>query len=162
VLHAAAQARANGSDLVFLVADADDWPRRLYERFGFDTIGRYGRFLQAPPARGFVALTKTGLPPRAGTKNASGISHSPAHCARYVLPSGDRSSFVQWPIPPGVCRTTALVRVSVCASVVVVRRASLEPQPVTSTTSRTAGNRRTIGLSRTTPTASSCLFKTAP
>jgi ribosomal protein S18 acetylase RimI-like enzyme len=46
VLRAAAEARANGSDLVFLVADADDWPRRLYERLGFDTIGRYGRFLK--------------------------------------------------------------------------------------------------------------------
>lgn len=48
VLHAADEARAAGNDLVFLVADADDWPRKLYERLGFETIGRYGRFLKLP------------------------------------------------------------------------------------------------------------------
>ncbi len=44
VLRAAEEAA--GADLVFLVADADDWPHKLYERLGFDTIGRYGRFLK--------------------------------------------------------------------------------------------------------------------
>jgi ribosomal protein S18 acetylase RimI-like enzyme len=47
VVHAAAGSRAAGNDLTFLVADADDWPQRLYERLGFETIGRYARFLNA-------------------------------------------------------------------------------------------------------------------
>jgi ribosomal protein S18 acetylase RimI-like enzyme len=46
VLRAAAESRAAGNDLTFLVADADDWPRRLYERLGFETVGRYARFLK--------------------------------------------------------------------------------------------------------------------
>jgi predicted GNAT family acetyltransferase len=46
ILHAAAESGAAGNDLTFLVADADDWPQRLYERLGFETIGRYGRFLK--------------------------------------------------------------------------------------------------------------------
>ena len=25
---------------------ADDWPRRLYEKLGFETTGRYARFLK--------------------------------------------------------------------------------------------------------------------
>ena len=33
-------AHGMGHDLVFLVADADDWPKDLYERLGFDPIGR--------------------------------------------------------------------------------------------------------------------------
>jgi hypothetical protein len=47
VLRAAAESRAAGNDLTFLVADADDWPQRLYERLGFETVGRYGRFLKS-------------------------------------------------------------------------------------------------------------------
>jgi ribosomal protein S18 acetylase RimI-like enzyme len=39
VLGAAAQAGAAGVDLVFLVAEEDDWPHRLYGRLGFDTVG---------------------------------------------------------------------------------------------------------------------------
>jgi len=39
VLAAAAEARRAGADLVFLVADAADWPQELYTRLGFDTIG---------------------------------------------------------------------------------------------------------------------------
>jgi len=39
VLHAVAEARRAGSDLVFLVADADDWPSELYGRLGFEPIG---------------------------------------------------------------------------------------------------------------------------
>jgi ribosomal protein S18 acetylase RimI-like enzyme len=46
VLHAAAESRAARNDLTFLVADADDWPRRLYERLGFEVAGRYARFLK--------------------------------------------------------------------------------------------------------------------
>lgn len=33
-------ARATGHELVFIVADADDWPQRLYRRIGFEPIGR--------------------------------------------------------------------------------------------------------------------------
>ena len=44
VLRAAAEARAGGADLVFLVADEDDWPKELYERLGFDTVGRLTKF----------------------------------------------------------------------------------------------------------------------
>lgn len=48
VLHAVEASRAAGNELTFLVADADDWPQRLYERLGFETIGRYSRFLKPP------------------------------------------------------------------------------------------------------------------
>jgi GNAT superfamily N-acetyltransferase len=41
VLAAADEGRAGGADLVFLRADAGDWPRRLYERLGFVTITRH-------------------------------------------------------------------------------------------------------------------------
>jgi len=46
VLRAVAESRAADNDLTFLVADADDWPHRLYERLGFETVGRYERFLK--------------------------------------------------------------------------------------------------------------------
>ena len=39
VLRAVEEARAAGAGLVFLVADADDWPKVLYGRLGFDEIG---------------------------------------------------------------------------------------------------------------------------
>jgi predicted GNAT family acetyltransferase len=39
VLEAAALARASGAELVFLVADENDWPKDLYGRLGFDQIG---------------------------------------------------------------------------------------------------------------------------
>jgi ribosomal protein S18 acetylase RimI-like enzyme len=48
VLHAVAESRAVGNDLTFLVADADDWPQELYEKLGFDVVGRYARFLRKP------------------------------------------------------------------------------------------------------------------
>jgi ribosomal protein S18 acetylase RimI-like enzyme len=46
VLHAVAESNAAGNELTFLVADADDWPQRLYEKLGFETVGRYARFLK--------------------------------------------------------------------------------------------------------------------
>jgi ribosomal protein S18 acetylase RimI-like enzyme len=46
VLRGVAESHAAGNDLTFLVADADDWPKRLYEKLGFDTVGRYARFLK--------------------------------------------------------------------------------------------------------------------
>jgi ribosomal protein S18 acetylase RimI-like enzyme len=39
VLQAVEEARRSGAELVFLVADAADWPRHLYARLGFDPIG---------------------------------------------------------------------------------------------------------------------------
>ena len=44
VLRAAGEARAEGADLVFLVADGDDWPKELYGKLGFDTVGRLTKF----------------------------------------------------------------------------------------------------------------------
>jgi predicted N-acetyltransferase YhbS len=48
VLAAAAAARASGADLVFLDADADDWPRLLYGRLGFDPVGEAWEFIRRP------------------------------------------------------------------------------------------------------------------
>jgi len=39
VLGGLAEARRAGAELVFLVADEDDWPKELYTRLGFDPIG---------------------------------------------------------------------------------------------------------------------------
>lgn len=47
VLHAARLAQAEGHDLVFLVADADDWPMQLYQRLGFEEIGRFWELSKA-------------------------------------------------------------------------------------------------------------------
>lgn len=49
VLAAVAAARGAGADLVFLVADEDDWPKELYRRLGFDEIGRYWDFVRPAP-----------------------------------------------------------------------------------------------------------------
>jgi len=46
VLRAVAESHAAGNEMTFLVADADDWPQRLYEKLGFETVGRYARFLK--------------------------------------------------------------------------------------------------------------------
>lgn len=37
-----------GARHVFICADADDWPKALYERLGFDAIGREWEFSRAP------------------------------------------------------------------------------------------------------------------
>ena len=39
VLHAVAEARRSGAELIFLLADESDWPKELYGRLGFDAIG---------------------------------------------------------------------------------------------------------------------------
>jgi ribosomal protein S18 acetylase RimI-like enzyme len=49
VLRGVTESHAAGNDLTFLVADADDWPQRLYEKLGFETVGRYARFLKQLP-----------------------------------------------------------------------------------------------------------------
>ena len=50
VLGAIAEARKAGAGFVFLVADANDWPKVLYGRLGFDEVGHYTKFF-APPAK---------------------------------------------------------------------------------------------------------------
>jgi ribosomal protein S18 acetylase RimI-like enzyme len=48
VLHALGEARAAGCDLVFLLADGEDWPKNFYGRLGFVPVGRYFAFLRKP------------------------------------------------------------------------------------------------------------------
>jgi GNAT superfamily N-acetyltransferase len=49
VLSAVARARDEGADLVFLQADAEDWPRDLYARLGFVDIGTTYELHRSPP-----------------------------------------------------------------------------------------------------------------
>ena len=46
VLRAVAEARVAGAALVFLVADAEDWPKELYRRLGFDEIGANAKLIR--------------------------------------------------------------------------------------------------------------------
>ncbi len=39
VTHAVAEARQKDPDLIFIVADDNDWPKHLYGRIGFEPIG---------------------------------------------------------------------------------------------------------------------------
>lgn len=48
VLRAVAEACAQGADLVCIDADLDDWPIGLYQRLGFDEIGRAWSFTKPP------------------------------------------------------------------------------------------------------------------
>jgi len=48
VLRAVEVALASGHDLVFLEADARDWPKDLYARLGFEEVGRTWSFLRTP------------------------------------------------------------------------------------------------------------------
>jgi GNAT superfamily N-acetyltransferase len=48
VLRAVEEALVAGHDLVFLTADAVDWPRELYTRLGFEEVGRTWSFLRTP------------------------------------------------------------------------------------------------------------------
>jgi ribosomal protein S18 acetylase RimI-like enzyme len=48
VLRAVEAAREAGARHVFIVADEGDWPKELYERLGFDRIGRVWQFLRWP------------------------------------------------------------------------------------------------------------------
>ncbi len=44
VLAAIEAARRDGAEFVCLVADTNDWPKELYRRLGFDTVGHYTKF----------------------------------------------------------------------------------------------------------------------
>jgi ribosomal protein S18 acetylase RimI-like enzyme len=48
VLAAAEASRQAGHELTFIVADAEDWPWKLYERLGFDPLGEHRAFLRKP------------------------------------------------------------------------------------------------------------------
>jgi len=48
VLAAVRASRERGDELTFIVADAEDWPWRLYERLGFDRVGEVCTFLRKP------------------------------------------------------------------------------------------------------------------
>jgi GNAT superfamily N-acetyltransferase len=48
VRRAVEEARSSGHDLIFLVANADDWPRTLYKHLGFEEIGHFFEFLKRP------------------------------------------------------------------------------------------------------------------
>ena len=49
VLGAIAEARAAGADLIWLLADADDWPRHLYAKLGFVQVGGAWQFTKMAP-----------------------------------------------------------------------------------------------------------------
>jgi ribosomal protein S18 acetylase RimI-like enzyme len=48
VARALREAQAAGHDLVFLLADADDWPKELYGKLGFVEVGTIRDFLRKP------------------------------------------------------------------------------------------------------------------
>jgi ribosomal protein S18 acetylase RimI-like enzyme len=48
VVAASEASRERGDELTFIVADADDWPWKLYERLGFDRVGEVCSFLRKP------------------------------------------------------------------------------------------------------------------
>lgn len=48
VVAASEASRERGDELTFIVADADDWPWKLYERLGFDRVGESCSFLRKP------------------------------------------------------------------------------------------------------------------
>jgi RimJ/RimL family protein N-acetyltransferase len=47
VTRAVETARADGHGLVFLLADENDWPKELYAKLGFRTVGRLFQFIRA-------------------------------------------------------------------------------------------------------------------
>ncbi|HEU4480945.1 MAG TPA: GNAT family N-acetyltransferase, partial [Actinomycetota bacterium] len=48
VLRALRESASEGNDLHFLIADDDDWPKRLYEKLGFRGIGFIDEYLLKP------------------------------------------------------------------------------------------------------------------
>jgi ribosomal protein S18 acetylase RimI-like enzyme len=48
VVRAIGEALTAGSDLVFICAEENDWPKELYARLGFETVGRTWSFLRTP------------------------------------------------------------------------------------------------------------------
>jgi predicted GNAT family acetyltransferase len=52
VLAAAEASVADGDEITFIGALADDWPRQLYRRLGFDEVGGWRYFRLKPPREG--------------------------------------------------------------------------------------------------------------
>jgi N-acetylglutamate synthase-like GNAT family acetyltransferase len=50
---AVAAARAGGAELIFLMADVDDWPQWFYAKLGFDEVGRFRQFTKPPPGESY-------------------------------------------------------------------------------------------------------------
>ncbi len=48
VLRAIEAAHEAGAEHVFIIADDDDWPKKLYERLGFDRLARTWSFIRKP------------------------------------------------------------------------------------------------------------------
>lgn len=48
VATAAAAAMEAGAELIFILADDDDWPKGLYTKLGFDPVGTHREFLKRP------------------------------------------------------------------------------------------------------------------
>jgi predicted GNAT family acetyltransferase len=44
VTRALVESLATGHDFTFLVAEAEDWPKELYRKLGFDDLGHYTKF----------------------------------------------------------------------------------------------------------------------
>ncbi len=51
VTHAVAVAKADAPELIFIMADDDDWPKELYARIGFEPVGRLLQFHKELPRR---------------------------------------------------------------------------------------------------------------
>jgi GNAT superfamily N-acetyltransferase len=48
VARALAESMAAAHDLTFLLADAEDWPKELYRKLGFEEVGRVWDFIREP------------------------------------------------------------------------------------------------------------------
>ena len=84
-LHAVERARAAGAEFLFILAEEDDWPWHLYQRLGFDPIGRTYSVLRkldgrlpgavdaAVASRGVTRVEASGLdePPRPPSASAA-------------------------------------------------------------------------------------------
>jgi ribosomal protein S18 acetylase RimI-like enzyme len=42
-----------GADLIWLLADANDWPKELYGKLGFDAIGGCWQYTRPPPGASY-------------------------------------------------------------------------------------------------------------
>jgi GNAT superfamily N-acetyltransferase len=49
VTRALEESRAAGHELTFLVAEAEDWPKEMYRKLGFEAVGSIWDFLHPPP-----------------------------------------------------------------------------------------------------------------
>ena len=90
---AIAAAQERGDDLIMIMADADDWPQRLYERLGFETVDVYRSFTRKPPPNTHPPLPRPrSAPPR-------GRPRGPARRARNVTRPSARSPRLTLPLP---------------------------------------------------------------